>query len=657
MSSFQTDRDVNEVLVEKSIQAGRIGKMFIVDPSVKFGSKVANTIIQPEKSAKKPKIDYKRYSQEARRLLDTRAQRKPDRIYNEGQRFNVKAGYDGGAKGYVQEIRRASYTGALNKKQLIGAQKVNIKLAGEKLDAYTSKCKAKDAVEGKIRKLNDIIASNVLDLTGEATDVHGRKESIKPEVNAVKHTARTTTDLGKWIYRQNKKFELGKGRRLERRELRHLKSELRKEKRDLKKVRKIRDRNRLAALTNPADRKKFQKRQIKKRFARLRYTARMDFRLVKSSLKEAPRNLLKAILRLIRRVAKAAARVALKVVFSSLGVFLILFVCIVAILFLMLGGGETSIVADTYQASGEEMLRAEKDYSDLEEKLQEESREENVKKKYPGYDDYLITVPEFTHDPYSLQSYLNVKFGAYRASSVASSIESMFNAAYTIVVEEETYQENQKTKRRLKYTVKKRDLDSIALERFGDGTAEAQLYARYQGGHGQYPELFNANGQSFDDMYAYTYKGGKIDSSSPQYASISQAAHSTRVGSALYETGIQFLGTEYVWGGASPSTGFDCSGFLSYTINHSGVARIAGGGRTTANGLYKNYSTPVPPSAALPGDLIFFQGTYATTGASHCGIYLGNGYMIHCGHPVKISPINTPYWQKHFLSFGRLKTS
>lgn len=123
MSSFQTDRDVNEVLVEKSIQAGRIGKMFIVDPSVKFGSKVANTIIQPEKSAKKPKIDYKRYSQETRRLLDTRAQRKPDRIYNEGQRFNVKAGYDGGAKGYVQEIRRASYTGALNKKQLVGAQK------------------------------------------------------------------------------------------------------------------------------------------------------------------------------------------------------------------------------------------------------------------------------------------------------------------------------------------------------------------------------------------------------------------------------------------------------------------------------------------------------------------------------------------------------
>ncbi|MCC6095767.1 MAG: NlpC/P60 family protein, partial [Eubacterium sp.] len=113
----------------------------------------------------------------------------------------------------------------------------------------------------------------------------------------------------------------------------------------------------------------------------------------------------------------------------------------------------------------------------------------------------------------------------------------------------------------------------------------------------------------------------------------------------------KYLGRAYVWGGASPSTGFDCSGFVCWVINHSGNGWNVG--RTTADGL-RQMLAPVSASDAKPGDIIFFQNTYATAGASHVGIYVGNNMMIHCGDPIKFSRIDTPYWQQHFLSFGRL---
>ena len=112
----------------------------------------------------------------------------------------------------------------------------------------------------------------------------------------------------------------------------------------------------------------------------------------------------------------------------------------------------------------------------------------------------------------------------------------------------------------------------------------------------------------------------------------------------------KYLGYPYVWGGSKPSTSFDCSGFVCWVINQSGVDSV---GRTTATGLF-NYCSHIPPGEAKPGDLIFFQGTYDTSGASHVGIYVGNGMMIHCGSPIQYASINTSYWQSHFLGYGRL---
>lgn len=119
---------------------------------------------------------------------------------------------------------------------------------------------------------------------------------------------------------------------------------------------------------------------------------------------------------------------------------------------------------------------------------------------------------------------------------------------------------------------------------------------------------------------------------------------------ALIHEAEKYLGMAYVWGGSSPSTGFDCSGFVSYVFTHSGVYNM---GRLTAQGIY-DISSPVNPADAKPGDIIFFQGTYNTSGVSHVGIYVGNGQMIHCGDPIKYTSINTPYWQSHFYAFGRV---
>ena len=127
-----------------------------------------------------------------------------------------------------------------------------------------------------------------------------------------------------------------------------------------------------------------------------------------------------------------------------------------------------------------------------------------------------------------------------------------------------------------------------------------------------------------------------------------EALENTRF-AAMIKEAEKYLGYPYVWGGSSPSTSFDCSGFVCWVINHSGWSV----GRTSAQGLY-NLCTPVSRGNARPGDLVFFKGTYKTNGVSHVGIYVGNNRMLHCGDPISYTNINTQYWQSHFFTFGRL---
>ena len=147
------------------------------------------------------------------------------------------------------------------------------------------------------------------------------------------------------------------------------------------------------------------------------------------------------------------------------------------------------------------------------------------------------------------------------------------------------------------------------------------------------------------DVYSEANPGDYQDYDIPAEALTDQAF------ARMINEAEKYLGYPYVWGGSSPSTSFDCSGFVSYVINHCGNGWNVG--RQTANGLLGKCSR-VSASDARPGDLIFFQGTYATSGASHVGIYVGNGMMIHCGNPIQYASINSNYWQSHFYTFGRI---
>ena len=155
--------------------------------------------------------------------------------------------------------------------------------------------------------------------------------------------------------------------------------------------------------------------------------------------------------------------------------------------------------------------------------------------------------------------------------------------------------------------------------------------------------LFTQGNKSylFDDVYA--------DYEDPdEYHPVGEAL-SDQSFAAMIAEGEKYLGRAYVWGGSNPTSGFDCSGFVSWVVNHCGWNL----GRQTANGL-KNKCIVVSPEEARPGDLIFFKGTYATNGASHVGIYVGDGMMLHCGNPIQYTSIETNYWQNHFLAYGRL---
>ena len=169
---------------------------------------------------------------------------------------------------------------------------------------------------------------------------------------------------------------------------------------------------------------------------------------------------------------------------------------------------------------------------------------------------------------------------------------------------------------------------------------QLSMYATYMATLGNRPDLFP------DSQYVGMY----IDTEYEEYEIPTEALSDPRF-AAMMEEAEKYLGYPYVWGGSSPSTSFDCSGFVSWVINNCGEGWSIG--RLGAEGL-RNTCSYVSPVNARPGDLIFFEGTYDTSGASHVGIYVGNNMMIHCGDPIQYASINTNYWQQHFLSFGRL---
>lgn len=323
---------------------------------------------------------------------------------------------------------------------------------------------------------------------------------------------------------------------------------------------------------------------------------------------------------------------------------------------IMGGSGVSGVFLSSYLSEDSDMLAAEAAYADLEAELQDEL--DNYESYHPGYDEYRFDLDEIGHDPYVLISILSAFHeGVFTMDEVRAELQMLFEKQYilTQTVEVETrYRTETDTwtdadgnthtdTYEVPYdyyicNVKLENFDLSHVPVYIMGEEQLSLYATYMSTLGNRPDLFG----TAEYPNASTLK-------EPTYYDIPPEALKDETFAAMISEAEKYLGYPYVWGGSSPSTSFDCSGFVSWVINHSGWNV----GRLGAQGLY-NICTPVSSSQATPGDLIFFKGTYDTPGVSHVGIYVGGGMMIHCGSPISYANINTNYWQAHYYSFGRL---
>ena len=338
-------------------------------------------------------------------------------------------------------------------------------------------------------------------------------------------------------------------------------------------------------------------------------------------------------------------------VFSSCSVF-------------MSGSGQV-VLGTSYTAEDADMTGAESDYTALEADLRNQIAD--IESTHPGYDEYRYNLAEIGHNPYELASYLTVLFEDYTRAEVQSTLQDIFSAQYTLTLTEEvevrtrtetrtgttsytdpetgeTVEEEYEYEVEVEYdyyilnvTLTNRSIGAVVRS---SGLTDDQLQ--------RYDVLMETRGNR-DDLFgdvSFAIPGEYTDYDIP-----GEALTDTKFANMIREA-EKYLGYPYVWGGSSPSTSFDCSGFVSWVINNCGNGWSVG--RLTANGLM-GVCDIIPASAAQPGDLIFFQGTYNTSGASHVGIYVGGGMMIHCGNPISYASVESSYWQQHFYCYGRIR--
>lgn len=333
----------------------------------------------------------------------------------------------------------------------------------------------------------------------------------------------------------------------------------------------------------------------------------------------------------------------------------------------LINGGGNVVLGTSYTAEDEDLKGAETDYTKLEDKLRKQI--DRIETDHPGYDKYRYNLAEIGHNPYELASLLTVEFENYTRSQVQARLQSIFEAQYELKLEEKveirtrketrvgyrynpitgtghtyTYQVTvQYEYKILNVTLLNRGVDYVARN---SGLTDDQLE--------RYEVTLECRGNR-DDLFAgiaFATPDGAGSSGEYQDYDIPGEALTDEKFRKMITEAEKYLGYPYVWGGSSPSTSFDCSGFVSWVINHCGNGWNVG--RQTANGLMGKCDI-IPKSEAKPGDLIFFQKTYNTSGASHVGIYVGNGMMIHCGNPISYASIETNYWRQHYYCMGRIR--
>ena len=298
--------------------------------------------------------------------------------------------------------------------------------------------------------------------------------------------------------------------------------------------------------------------------------------------------------------------------------------------------GFNSIMVSSYFAEDEDIYAAENYYNGLEQNLQ--SKIDNIENEYSGYDEYNYNLAGIGHNPYELISYLTAVYQDFKFNDIKSALDTLFNAQYHLVITETSRQQTDEDGNEHTYKIL-----NVTLVNEGMTTTltadQRELYDIYLVSKGNRDYLFA------DDIYSNITQSPYNDYTIPGEALTDETFRK------LITEAEKYLGYPYVWGGSSPQTSFDCSGFVCWVFKNSGVYPL---GRTTAQGIF-DQCTPVRPSDAKPGDIIFFTGTYNSgCPVSHVGIYVGNGMMIHCGNPIQYASVNSNYWTQHFYAYGRL---
>ena len=339
------------------------------------------------------------------------------------------------------------------------------------------------------------------------------------------------------------------------------------------------------------------------------------------------------------------------------GVFLLLLLLVMSafsscsILF----SGTTQVSGQTiYTAEDRDIRGAETDYKKLEKELDKKIK--RTPTDHPGYDEYRYHLDAIEHDPWQLTSFLTTLYDDYTRSEVQAKLKETFAKQYKLT----TWVEVQTRYRTvvmidiftgIPYTVQvpyeyrifhtklvNKGLEVVIREELNND--QWKRYEIFQDTLGGRPYLFNGG----------LPPGGSDGSGTPGIDyQVPAEALTDKEFAAIYKEAQKYVGTPYVWGGSTPETGFDCSGYVCWVYNQNGYDV----GRTTANGLW-NKSQHISEAEAKPGDLVFFEGTYDTPGKSHVGIYLGNGMMVSAGDPIKYADIHSSYWQKYLSGFGRL---
>ena len=321
----------------------------------------------------------------------------------------------------------------------------------------------------------------------------------------------------------------------------------------------------------------------------------------------------------------------------------------------IMDGVGSGIAASTYPSQDADMLGAEAQYCEMEAELQ---RYLDTYESTHDYDEYHFDLDTIEHDPYVLISIITALHqGEWTLDEVQGTLQMLFDRQYILTedvvvetryrTETDTWTDADGNTHTDTYQVPyDYYICTVTLENFNlshvpvyiMSEEQLRMYATYMATLGNRPDLFPGSG----------YIGKYVEGSYTDY-DIPPEALDDEVFDAIIKEAEKYLGYPYVWGGSSPSTSFDCSGFVSWVINHSGWDV----GRLGAQGLC-NICTPVSSANVKPGDLVFFIGTYDTPGVSHVGIYVGNNMMIHCGDPISYANLNSSYWQSHFYRYGRL---